>query len=185
MIRLGKVLTLVSLLCATIFSGPAVAWNPSLRSLNEKRLEAAKNRENSARRAGASNARRSTEAYTPSGAKGITFSNPKASGAHSRAYASFVLFFSLRSEFYVDGTKIPEVDFDVGPSWSGLIPISGAANETRKVQLFELPTHGLRLNLLLVLQLFFWFFPPGPEGSLDDLLFWYASDVLTTMGVLH
>jgi hypothetical protein len=21
-------------------------------------------------------------------------------------------------------------------------------------------------------QLFFWFFPPGPEGSLDDLIFW-------------
>jgi hypothetical protein len=27
---------------------------------------------------------------------------------------------------------------------------------------------------LLVPQLFFWFFPPGPEGSLDDLIFWYA-----------
>lgn len=27
---------------------------------------------------------------------------------------------------------------------------------------------------LLILQLFFWFFPPGPEGSLDDLIFWYA-----------
>jgi carboxypeptidase D len=38
----------------------------------------------------------------------------------------------------VDGTTIPEVDFDVGPSWSGLIPISGAANETTKVRLFEL-----------------------------------------------
>jgi hypothetical protein len=38
----------------------------------------------------------------------------------------------------VDGTSIPEVNFDVGPSWSGLIPISGAANETRKVQLFNL-----------------------------------------------
>jgi len=66
--------------------------------------------------------------------KNITFSNPKA------------------SEFYVDGTSIPEVGFDVGPSWSGLMPISGNANETRK--------------------LFFWFFPPGPEGSLDDLIFW-------------
>ncbi|KII83375.1 hypothetical protein PLICRDRAFT_119436 [Plicaturopsis crispa FD-325 SS-3] len=66
--------------------------------------------------------------------KNITFTNPKA------------------SEFFVDGTTIPEVDFDVGPSWSGLMPISGAANETR--------------------QLFFWFFPPGPTGSLDDLIFW-------------
>ena len=54
--------------------------------------------------------------------------------------------------FYVDGTTIPEVDWDLGPSWAGLIPISGNANETRK--------------------LFFWFFPPGPQGSLDDLVFW-------------
>ncbi|RDB20370.1 hypothetical protein Hypma_012577 [Hypsizygus marmoreus] len=66
--------------------------------------------------------------------KNITFSNPKA------------------SQFYVNGTTIPEVDFDIGPSWSGLLPISGNANETRK--------------------LFFWFFPPGPEGSLEDLIFW-------------
>ncbi|KAH0586840.1 hypothetical protein H2248_005685 [Termitomyces sp. 'cryptogamus'] len=66
--------------------------------------------------------------------KNITFSNPAA------------------SQFYVDGTTIPEVDFDIGPSWSGLLPISSDPNETRK--------------------LFFWFFPPGPDGSLDDLIFW-------------
>lgn len=64
----------------------------------------------------------------------ITFTNPKA------------------SEFYVDGTSLPLVDFDVGPSWAGLLPISNSPDETR--------------------QLFFWFFPPGPEGSLDDLIFW-------------
>lgn len=68
------------------------------------------------------------------GVKNITFTNPKA------------------AEFYVDGTHLPEVDFDIGPSWAGLLPISGNANETR--------------------QLFFWFYPPGPEGSLDDLIFW-------------
>ncbi|KAJ7601105.1 Alpha/Beta hydrolase protein [Mycena floridula] len=66
--------------------------------------------------------------------KNITFSNPKA------------------SQFWVNGSAIPEVDFDVGDSWSGLMPISSAANETRK--------------------LFFWFFPPGPQGSLDDIVFW-------------
>ncbi|KAF8505431.1 Alpha/Beta hydrolase protein [Russula emetica] len=135
MIRLGKALTLVSLLCATIFSGPVVAWHPSPKSLSAKRLEAVKRLETPARRAGAGNhARRATETSTPSGVKNITFSNPKA------------------SEFYVGGRNIPDVNFDVGPSWSGLIPISGAANETRK--------------------LFFWFFPPGPKGSLDDLIFW-------------
>jgi hypothetical protein len=61
----------------------------------------------------------------------------------------------LRSEFYVDGKSIPDVDFDVGPSWSGLIPISGAANETRKVQLFNVgnTTDELRLNLFPVVLL--------------------------------
>ena len=34
--------------------------------------------------------------------------------------------------FYVDGTTIPEVDWDAGPSWSGLLPISGDKDETRK-----------------------------------------------------
>jgi carboxypeptidase D len=80
----------------------------------------------------------------------------------------------------VDGNSIPEVNFNAGPSWSGLIPISGAPNETRKVlysrSIWETPDE-LRLNLvLLIFQLFFWFFPPGPDGSLDDLIFWY--DVL-------
>ncbi|KAG8813069.1 hypothetical protein FRC17_001683 [Serendipita sp. 399] len=69
-----------------------------------------------------------------SGVKNITFSNPRA------------------AEFYVDGANFPLVDFDFGPSWTGLLPISGDKNETRK--------------------LFFWFFPPGPQGSLDDLIFW-------------
>ncbi|KIY47693.1 alpha/beta-hydrolase [Fistulina hepatica ATCC 64428] len=54
--------------------------------------------------------------------------------------------------FYVNGTGIPFVHWDVGQSWAGLLPISGNANETR--------------------QLFFWYFPPGPEGSDDDLIFW-------------
>jgi carboxypeptidase D len=72
----------------------------------------------------------------------------------------------------VDGATIPLVDFDVGPSWSGLIPISSAANETRKVLFLETFTDDD--FALLIPQLFFWLFPPGPEGSLDDLIFWYA-----------
>lgn len=39
----------------------------------------------------------------------------------------------MNTEFYVDGKGIPDVDFDVGPSWAGLLPISSKANETRKV----------------------------------------------------
>ena len=73
----------------------------------------------------------------------------------------------------MNGAAIPLVDFDAGPSWSGLIPISSAENETRKVLLSEtFPYDGF---VLLIPQLFFWFFPPGPEGSLNDLIFWYAA----------
>lgn len=64
----------------------------------------------------------------------ISFSNPKAKG------------------YLVDGTKIPDVNFDVGPSWAGLMPISGNANETRK--------------------LFFWFWPTTNTQHTDDLVFW-------------
>ncbi|KAF8671642.1 Alpha beta-hydrolase [Rhizoctonia solani] len=70
----------------------------------------------------------------PKRATTISFANPKA------------------AQYLVDGTKIPEVDFDVGPSWSGLMPISGNANETRK--------------------LFFWFWPTTNQEYTDDLVFW-------------
>ncbi|PFH53772.1 hypothetical protein AMATHDRAFT_54267 [Amanita thiersii Skay4041] len=55
-------------------------------------------------------------------------------------------------QFAVDGTKIPDVNFDAGPSWAGLMPISGAANETRK--------------------LFFWFWPTTEPSNAKKLIFW-------------
>ncbi|KAJ3827452.1 alpha/beta-hydrolase [Lentinula raphanica] len=55
-------------------------------------------------------------------------------------------------QFFVPGTSLPDVNFDVGPSWSGLLPISGEPNETRK--------------------LFFWFFPTNNITNGDKLLFW-------------
>jgi carboxypeptidase D len=64
----------------------------------------------------------------------VNFSNPKA------------------KEFLVDGTKIPKVNFDAGPSWAGLLPISGAPDETRK--------------------LFFWFWPTNNPANTKDLVFW-------------
>ncbi|KAF9040776.1 Alpha/Beta hydrolase protein [Panaeolus papilionaceus] len=66
--------------------------------------------------------------------KPLKFSNPKA------------------AKFLVNGSTIPDIPFDVGPSYAGLLPISGKINEER--------------------QLFFWFFPPGPTGSTDDLILW-------------
>ncbi|KAF8918048.1 alpha/beta-hydrolase [Mucidula mucida] len=64
----------------------------------------------------------------------ITFANPAAEA------------------FFVDGTTIPEVNFDAGPSWAGLMPISGDPEETRK--------------------LFFWFWPTTDPSAVKDLLFW-------------
>ncbi|CAL1711151.1 unnamed protein product [Somion occarium] len=55
-------------------------------------------------------------------------------------------------QFFVDGTKIPDVNFDAGPSYSGLMPISPDPKETRK--------------------LFFWFWPTTNASNARDLLFW-------------
>lgn len=71
------------------------------------------------------------------GVKNFTFSNPAASGkcrvARVRVFLGIGWCVNLGLAFYVDGTTIPEVDWDVGPSWAGLLPISGDKNETRKV----------------------------------------------------
>ena len=135
MARLSRALSLLSLLCGTLFVGTAArATDRSLRSL--KRLEEAKRREFSAySRGGASDLRRHTDTSSTR-VKNITFTNTKASGAYARVCAfkcsPVVLSYALL-EFYVNGANIPLVNFDVGPSWSGLIPISSAPNETRKV----------------------------------------------------
>lgn len=41
------------------------------------------------------------------------------------------------AEFWVNGSSIPLVDFDVGDSWAGLLPISNATDETRQVWVFQ------------------------------------------------
>jgi hypothetical protein len=47
--------------------------------------------------------------------------------------------------FYVDGNTIPDVDWDVGPSWAGLLPISANTGETKKVGQCQ-PTLSFRFN---------------------------------------
>jgi len=107
---------------ATLLAIPADARQMRKEELNARRVEAAKRwKPSPVRRAVVAN--------------NITFSNPKASRtcliiALRRTVLS-LMFTHL--EFYVDGKSIPDVDFDVGPSWSGLLPISSNANETRKV----------------------------------------------------
>ncbi|KAH6674188.1 Alpha/Beta hydrolase protein [Halenospora varia] len=56
------------------------------------------------------------------------------------------------SKYAVNGTAIPEVDFDIGESYAGLMPISSAPNETS--------------------QLYFWFFPSTNTEASDEILIW-------------
>jgi carboxypeptidase D len=52
----------------------------------------------------------------------------------------------MPKEFLVNGTGIPEVDFDIGESYAGLLPIAPAGNA----------------------QLFFWFFPSQNAEEAQD-----------------
>jgi carboxypeptidase D len=56
--------------------------------------------------------------------------------------------------FAVNGTAgaIPDVDFDIGESYAGLLPISKAANETS--------------------ELYFWFFPSENPDASDEITIW-------------
>jgi carboxypeptidase D len=121
-------LILVGLLLAAFFVAEPLAVAArvnSARSLSKKRQEAVKRWELPAR---------APSSTAPSGVKNITFSNFKASRMYYARLRELCVFVSHTSiEFYVDGSTIPDVDFDVGPSWSGLLPISAAANETRMV----------------------------------------------------
>lgn len=54
--------------------------------------------------------------------------------------------------YAVNGTGLPDVPFDIGESYAGLMPISDAANETR--------------------QLYFWFFPSSNPLAKDEITIW-------------
>ncbi|KAK0108320.1 hypothetical protein ONS95_003136 [Cadophora gregata] len=56
------------------------------------------------------------------------------------------------TKYAVNGSAIPEVDFDIGESYAGLMPISKAANESS--------------------QLYFWYFPSDNPAASDEILIW-------------
>jgi hypothetical protein len=60
------------------------------------------------------------------------------------------------SEFAVNGSLIPEVDFDVGQSFAGLLPINGTDDPN---------------------QLFFWFFPSTNPEPKEEILIWLTGGV--------
>lgn len=60
-------------------------------------------------------------------------------------------------EFAVDGTAIPDVDFDIGESFAGLLPISDDQRDKN--------------------QLYFWFFPSNNTDARDEILIWLNGGV--------
>lgn len=60
---------------------------------------------------------------------------------------------SNTQKFVVNGSAIPEVNFDIGESYAGLLPISDDPNETR--------------------QLYFWFFPSSNPAATDEIAIWF------------
>ncbi|TDZ40947.1 putative serine carboxypeptidase [Colletotrichum trifolii] len=64
-------------------------------------------------------------------------------------------FNNKTSPFYVDGTKIPEVDFNVGESYAGLIPVDASKPESEQQKNF------------------FWFFPTENPAGKDDIILWF------------
>ena len=111
MARLAVCACLLALVASTL------ARDTSPHAIHAKQVAATERIRNAVRaEAEARLERRADEAKV----KNITFTNPKASA------------------FYIDGTTLPLVDFDVGPSWAGLIPISNATNEERKVRILKL-----------------------------------------------
>lgn len=60
-------------------------------------------------------------------------------------------------EFSVNGSNIPDVDFDVGESYAGLLPITENANDQNK--------------------LYFWFFPSANPSAEKEILIWLNGGV--------
>lgn len=89
-----------------------------------------------------------------------TFLGPESTQVQARAQIAPTITFSnpAADQFFVDGTTIPDgifplyhkgptpnahvhslVNFDAGPSWAGLLPISADPNETRKLFFWCVP----------------------------------------------
>jgi carboxypeptidase D len=79
----------------------------------------------------------------------------------ARVGSSYPLFLKLAHshsiEFVVDGAAIPDVNFDIGESYAGLLPISDKANETS--------------------ELYFWFVPSEKPKASDEILIWLNGGV--------
>lgn len=58
-------------------------------------------------------------------------------------------------EYYIAGTRVPQVPFDVGESYAGLMPLNANASDAEKQNMF------------------FWFFPTVNPAGKDDFVIWF------------
>jgi hypothetical protein len=97
--------------------------------------------------------------------EGPKYLNEKSAGTYSDSLRTNsgkrinIFFFFFLEEFVVNGTGIPDVDFDVGESYAGLIPISNRTRERNK--------------------LYFWFFPTTSEDerAQKEIIIWLNGGV--------
>ena len=68
-------------------------------------------------------------------------------------------------DFAVNGTGIPDVDFDVGESYAGHLPITSDPDGEDK--------------------LFFWFFPSTNPAAEKEILIWLNGGVSSILRALH
>ncbi|RFU30803.1 hypothetical protein B7463_g5546, partial [Scytalidium lignicola] len=76
-----------------------------------------------------------------------------ATPSFSSPYQGSPYLSSNTKQFVVNSTGIPDIPFDIGESYAGLLPISDVWNETRK--------------------LYFWFFPSGNVNATDEIAIWF------------
>lgn len=73
------------------------------------------------------------------------------------------LTLTLPTEFAVNGSAIPEVDFDAGESYAGQLPIGGSSDG----------------------KLYFWFWPTTNPDQPKEILIWLNGGVRTVLLLRH
>lgn len=144
------------LLSALAFSAVAVSAKRSLRHMGPlgERLQAKTiQREPQIRNEYLPVARRaSTDTY-----QFLTNKTECETGTLTPSAASiWILLTCLTQAYLVDGTAIPDVEFDVGESYSGSLPLNGTDSDD---------------------ELFFWFFPSTNAAADGEILIWLNGGV--------
>ncbi|KAH8719175.1 Alpha/Beta hydrolase protein [Phaeosphaeriaceae sp. PMI808] len=82
------------------------------------------------------------------------FARPQVNVQHIKRRSQPIITTEASKKFVVNGTAgaIPDVNFDIGESYAGLLPISDKSNETS--------------------QLYFWFFPSENPDAGDEITIW-------------